>query len=167
VRGAAGQKLDLRFDGVDAVPPELEVLLLDVDHARSQDLRQNPEYHTTAVVGAGSFRIAVGSKEAVQQEADRLVPKEYALENNFPNPFNPSTTIPIAVPQSGGITLKVYNLLGEEVRTLFEGPVETGRHWFTWDGRNNAGAQVASGVYLAKFTADAHVALVRKMILMK
>ena len=96
-----------------------------------------------------------------------VVPKVFALDNNFPNPFNPSTTLPVAVPHTAEISVKVYNILGEEVRTVFAGQVEAGRHWIVWDGKNDAGAPVATGVYLARLTADAGVSMVKKMLLMK
>jgi hypothetical protein len=109
----------------------------------------------------------VGSEEAVRGVLDNLLPKEYALGNNFPNPFNPSTTVPVAIPRNSVVALKVYTILGEEVRTLYAGPIEAGRHWFVWDGTNEQGRSVATGVYLVRLTADGGQRFVGKMLLMK
>ena len=71
------------------------------------------------------------------------------LEQNFPNPFNPSTTIRFGLPVAGEVTLRIYNLIGKEVRTLMKQErLGAGYHLAIWDGTNGAGQQVASGVYL-------------------
>jgi FlgD Ig-like domain len=111
--------------------------------------------------------VLVGDPEEVRKKLDDVVPRAFALGDNFPNPFNPSTTISVAVPLTAEVTLKIYNLLGEEIKTLQAGPLEAGRYWFTWDGRNNSGAQVASGIYLSRLTSSSGVSFTKKMVLMK
>ena len=69
---------------------------------------------------------------------------------NYPNPFNPVTTIQYSIVTSGIIDLAVYNLLGQRVRTLFQGPQESGIHRMTWDSRNDAGRIVSTGIYLLR-----------------
>jgi len=75
-------------------------------------------------------------------------PKDFRLEQNFPNPFNPSTTIPFFLEESSHIKLTVINLMGQTVRTLSEGAMAAGDHFVPWDGRNDAGKIVATGTYL-------------------
>ena len=72
----------------------------------------------------------------------------YKLEANYPNPFNPSTTIKYNLAKSGYTTVKVYNTLGEEVKTLVNGHQTTGEYTITWDGKNNQGSAVTSGIYI-------------------
>ena len=98
------------------------------------------------------------------------VPKEYALHQNYPNPFNPTTSISYDLPISSDVTLKIYNLLGAEVRTLVAGTQETGYYQIVWDGRNGSGIPVASGTYTYRLVATSgskSFVQTHKMILMK
>jgi hypothetical protein len=81
------------------------------------------------------------------------VPTVYALEQNYPNPFNPYTTIKFSLPEQANVNLKIYNLLGQEVATLAEGEMPAAFHNVVWDGRNSAGAQVATGMYFYRIEA--------------
>ena len=77
------------------------------------------------------------------------IPARYALDQNFPNPFNPSTVIGYHLPADARVTLKVFDLLGREVATLVDGPVQAGSHSVTW----NAGS-IGSGIYFARLSAS-------------
>ncbi len=167
VRAIVQEPAQLSFSGVPDVPPQYRVLLIDDERAKVADLRENAEYRFTPATPVSRFRIVVGSEDATRDVLGELLPREFALGNNFPNPFNPATTIPVAVPRHANLTLGVYTILGEEVRTLFAGPLEPGRHWFVWDGKNADGNNVASGVYLLRLTADGGQYLTGKMLLMK
>lgn len=80
---------------------------------------------------------------------DDETPSDFALKQNYPNPFNPSTTIEYVLPASATVSVRVYNLMGQVVRTLVQEEAQTlGRHSVTWDGRSDAGTPVASGTYL-------------------
>jgi hypothetical protein len=94
------------------------------------------------------------------------LPTEFAIEQNYPNPFNPTTTIGYALKERTNVVLKVYDLLGEEVRTLVNEEQSAGVREVVWDGRDNAGSLVSSGVYLYRIQAGNFVKAV-KMILMK
>jgi hypothetical protein len=82
------------------------------------------------------------------------VPETFSLAQNFPNPFNPSTTIRFALPKRSSVALKVYDLLGKEVATLVDEVRQPGYHAVRWDGTNGAGSSVATGIYF--FRMDAH-----------
>jgi hypothetical protein len=84
------------------------------------------------------------------------IPGPYALDQNFPNPFNPSTVIMYHLPAAGRVTLKVFDLLGREIATLVDGPVQAGSHSVTW----NAGS-CGSGVYFARLSASDLVGVLR------
>ncbi|MFH0990090.1 MAG: endo-1,4-beta-xylanase [bacterium] len=88
----------------------------------------------------------------VSVELAEGVPESYRLENNYPNPFNPITQIAYSVPQSSYISLKVYNLLGQEVATLFDGVRQSGKYIATFNGEG-----LASGVYLYRLTGTPSV----------
>ncbi len=90
------------------------------------------------------------------------IPTEYSLSQNYPNPFNPSTKIQYALPVEGSITLKVFNILGQEVMTLINNKLVTaGRHEVTFDA-----SHLPSGIYLYHIQTDGFVK-VKKMILLK
>jgi hypothetical protein len=167
VNSHSKEPVQLAFAGLDEVPHSYAVMLLDRDRAQSIDLRATPEFRFSPARQVSQFSVLVGNPEEVRKKLDDVVPRTFALGDNFPNPFNPSTTIPVAVPLAAEVTLKIYNLLGEEIKTLQAGPLEPGRYWFTWDGRNRGGAQVASGVYLSRLTSSSGVSFTKKMVLMK
>jgi len=83
----------------------------------------------------------------IQIKVAHNLPTRYALHQNYPNPSNSKTTIRYDIPVSRVVTLKVFNLLGQEVRTLVNEKKSAGRYSVTWDGRNNSGGLVASGTY--------------------
>ncbi len=158
---------ELRFAGVENVPPEMHVFLVDESRARSADLRFTGSYAFTPSTDVSKFTVLVGTPDAVSKELASVLPTEFALGANYPNPFNPSTTIPVAVPTASRIALRVYNILGQEIRTVFEGAVEGGRYAFTWDGRSGAGNPVATGVYIVRLTTDTGKHFTAKMLLLK
>jgi hypothetical protein len=94
------------------------------------------------------------------------LPKTFEVHQNFPNPFNPTTTIHYELPQGSEVKLNVYNLLGQKIRTLINTKIEAGRHQIIWDGRNDSGISVASGIYLYHFEAE-YYSKVMKMVLMR
>ena len=94
------------------------------------------------------------------------LPEVYALGFNYPNPFNPETTIKYALPQASDVKLVVYNSIGQVVRTLVNERQSIGRYAFTWDATNDRGQAVSSGIYLYRLQAG-EFAKVRKMLLLK
>lgn len=94
------------------------------------------------------------------------VPMDYALFQNYPNPFNPTTTVEFQVPQTAEVTLKIYNTLGQEVRTLFSGQLDGGRYKAEWDGMNDAGVKMSSGTYIYRMISGEFVQS-KKMTLVK
>jgi len=81
------------------------------------------------------------------------VPASFKVEQNSPNPFNPETVIKFSLPQDARVTLKVYNILGQVVNTLVDEALPAGNHSATWDGKNEQGRDVASGVYFYRIKA--------------
>jgi phosphodiesterase/alkaline phosphatase D-like protein len=168
VRATSRQPAQLAFTGIQRIPAHFEVYLIDEGRAQSANLREDSLYRFTPAAELAKFKVVVGKKEKVQEQISSLtLPQEFALGHNYPNPFNPTTTIPVAIPAASEIKLQVYNLLGAEVKTIYDGSIEAGRYWFNWDGRNELGNQVATGVYLYRLTTNKGVVLVDKMILLR
>ena len=94
-------------------------------------------------------------------------PSAFTLLQNYPNPFNPSTTIRFSVSQGGSAMLEIYDLTGRHVRTLLSGEVSAGTHSVQWDGRDERGSSVGSGVYFYRLRLGSKLESSRKMILMR
>lgn len=82
------------------------------------------------------------------------IPNTYRLHRNYPNPFNPVTKINYDLPEPSVVTLSIYNLLGEKVRTLIDSKIQFGFINLAWNGTNNSGMQVPSGIYIYKINAS-------------
>lgn len=94
------------------------------------------------------------------------IPSEFALDQNYPNPFNPTTAIRFSLPENANVKLQIFDMTGRLVKTMVAGQVEAGVHTMTWNATDNAGAPVASGVYLYRIQAGNFVK-VNKMTLLK
>jgi hypothetical protein len=116
--------------------------------------------------------VVTGSGLAKEPEVDEpevvkfKVVTSYELSQNYPNPFNPSTKISFALPEATEVSLKIYDVAGQLVQTLVAGIIEAGRHQVVWDGTNQNGMQVASGVYFYQLRAG-EFKQVRKMSLLR
>ena len=101
------------------------------------------------------------------------IPTVYELQNNYPNPFNPSTTIQYGLPKQSNVTVKIYSLLGQEVKTLVNNDQSPSYYRVVWNGTDNYGSHVSSGVYFIRITAQSSepnskpFIQVKKMLLMK
>jgi photosystem II stability/assembly factor-like uncharacterized protein len=93
-------------------------------------------------------------------------PAEFSLLQNYPNPFNPSTTINYSLPQNASVKLVVYDILGKEVRTLVNSREDAGRYQVQWNGLNNSGHAVSTGIYIYRINAGDFVHQ-KKMMFMK
>jgi hypothetical protein len=94
------------------------------------------------------------------------LPKDFQLSQNYPNPFNPETKINYYTPVDGIVTLAVYNLLGQRVKTLYDGFIPSGQHSVTFDGKDKAGNLVPSGVYIYQLRSG-NTTVSKKMLLLK
>ncbi len=122
----------------------------------------NSKGQTSAFSEIGQF--AVKSVTAVTNQKS-LIPKEFAVSQNYPNPFNPSTIINYALPKSSLVTIKIYNILGQEVKTLINSQHQPGYYTAQWNGDNNSGHTVASGIYIYRVEAGQYVKTMKMMLL--
>jgi len=113
------------------------------------------------------FTMALGNPgENTQTAGESVLPKEFALRQNAPNPFNPSTSISYDLPKACNVELDIYNVLGQNVKTLVSGYQEAGSQSIIWDGTDNTGSSVASGIYFYRITAGDFSAT-KKMMMLK
>jgi flagellar hook assembly protein FlgD len=96
----------------------------------------------------------------------KVAPSVYALSKNYPNPFNPTTTIDYSIPQAGNVELVIYNTAGQKVRTLINQMQDASFYKVVWDGRDESGQSVASGIYFYRLVAG-NFSKIEKMTLIK
>ena len=104
---------------------------------------------STGLPPAGIAVLRDAENTAVGEEMVQILPQQAILSPAYPNPFNALTTIPFVLESNRVQTrLAVYDSLGRRVRVLAQGPLEAGRHVYSWDGRNEVGRTVGNGTYL-------------------
>ena len=101
------------------------------------------------------------------KEVGGAKPTTYALEQNYPNPFNPSTKIRFALPKEEHVRLQIFDVTGALVKTLLNEAVRAGNMEVTWDGTNQAGTKVTSGMYFYRLEAGSSFLATKKMLLLK
>jgi hypothetical protein len=111
-----------------------------------------------------SFKISYSN--TVAQKRDGTTPDRFELSQNYPNPFNSSTRFGFDLPQSSHVRLEIYNQLGQKVRTLAEGYLPAGTYRMDWDGANDAGVSVVSGLYICRLEGNGSQTI-RKMLYLK
>lgn len=116
---------------------------------------------------ADVIRVTVNGGTAVSTEPVAEVPEGFMLHNNYPNPFNPTTTIRYEISEPGQVSLAVYNVLGQQVAELVSGAQRAGVYEVNWDGRDAGGQTAASGVYLYRLTFDGRRSQSKIMTLLK
>jgi hypothetical protein len=149
----------------------------DTTHYLDETVVEESEYHyhVTADYDAGesvpSNTVTVYIPLGV--DGTELIPDVFALHQNFPNPFNPLTALPYDVPEIADVKIDIYNLLGQNIRTLVTGEHEPGFYRATWNGKNDRGTLVTTGVYIYQITARSNATgevaftKTRKLVLMK
>ncbi|KPK96162.1 hypothetical protein AMJ80_01530 [bacterium SM23_31] len=137
------------------------------DNSSSQIANINETYvfQPDIVVGNATSPFMLTST-ATKIEQNLGLPKEFRLYDNYPNPFNPETTIRYEIPTSSFVTLRIYNVMGEVVRTLVYTQKDPGRYSAVWDGTNEFGQTVSSGLYIYRMQAGKFTA-VKKMLFIK
>ena len=95
-----------------------------------------------------------------------LIPESFTLYQNYPNPFNPSTTIKYALSNNGYVNVSIYNVKGELVKTLFNGPQNKGKNSLIWNATNNENAPMAGGLYIYSISTENSI-YSKKMMLLK
>ena len=134
----------------DGSPSELRATLID-DFGSFRSVRErvaSPNREFMRIVSSDGFATAV-------EDTRFVVPSDYVLSANYPNPFNPSTSFTFTLPLDKRISIKIYDVMGRLVATLVDDELyAAGTHQATWDGTSMAGIQVASGTYLYTLEHD-------------
>jgi parallel beta-helix repeat protein len=118
------------------------------------------------LVGTDAREIPVSIITGINGRNESM-PKDYSLNQNYPNPFKSETFIKYGLPKSADVQIKVYNLLGQEIRNLVSEHKEAGFYTVTWDALDNSNSKVSPGIYIYEFTADDNFINKKKMIVLK
>jgi hypothetical protein len=130
-------------------------------------LLNNPEEIIVEnIIAADEMNRSIPDVEIEIQYENPNMPLNYMLSQNFPNPFNPATAIKFSIPKNEFVTIKVYDIIGREIKTLFSGNTNAGIYLLNWDGADNTGMQVSSGTYIYRMTAGSYRES-KKMIYLK
>ena len=103
--------------------------------------------------------------EQPEQIAVVEIPEKFSLSGNYPNPFNPETTIKFGLPEESRVTIEIFNVLGQKVKQLLDGEKPAGYHSVPWDGRNEFGKNVGAGMYLCRMQAGNFIKTQKMMLL--
>jgi hypothetical protein len=118
------------------------------------------------LIGTDAVRLNVDISGELEFKESGSAPEHFSLSQNYPNPFNPQTTISYSLPQDAHVRLAVYNILGQKVRTLVDKHQSAGVQTVSWEGTDDKGNQVSSGVYFYKVEAG-EFSDMKKMLLVK
>lgn len=154
---------------IDGLPPGSLTLIVDGEGFNSA--QANLSFAPSDFTLARSFAVDVATTIPGSTTGTR-VPQVYELGQNYPNPFNPTTTIRFGLPVASTVTMRIYNLLGQQIATLLSGQFAAGVHQTIWDGRDSQGRLIASGVYFYRLEAtsasgDASFSQMKRMLMIK
>ncbi|MCK6621613.1 MAG: choice-of-anchor D domain-containing protein [Calditrichaceae bacterium] len=168
---SSGRIVDFRLRNLENLPANFRVVLFDAKYRNRYHLSEGQRVSLRDLSPGedNRFVLLVGTDSFIEAESGNVVlmqPSDHALLENYPNPFNPETYIRYRLASSAKVSLKIYNLLGQEVASLVDEFQPAGFYEVRWDGRARSGGEAASGVYF--FTINAgEFTRTQKMILLR
>ncbi len=171
----AGDEVSLAFLGIEDLPTGAAVYLVDQHLANFIDIRKESSYHfflgkrdLISTEEDTRFVLLVGSEDFIDEQREQLpqFPTVTALYQNYPNPFNPSTIIRYDIATSSTVELRIYDARGALVKTLYQGHRKPGRYEVGWNGENERGIKVASGIYFYRLQTE-NFMQTRKLVLLR
>ncbi|QQS36570.1 MAG: choice-of-anchor D domain-containing protein [Ignavibacteriales bacterium] len=159
----------LNFEELSSLPDGFEIYLFDMDREISI-----PTYNNTATLkltkaNAKNLKLIIGTAEFAKENSGNipLTPVDFILNQNYPNPFNPSTSISYSLRERSVVTIEIFDLLGRKIKTILNSESQSsGNHIVYWNGLNESGENVSSGVYLYRLKANEFINT-KKMMLIK
>ena len=153
VKSIQGERSTFTVQGLDEMS-HVEVYLFDLAEGRSHNLKDNPIVYLEPEKEFTRYRLAFGDADFIADQEGKLIPEIFTLKQSYPNPFVDQTTLEYSLPEQEYVELDIYNVLGQRVRTLISEEKEVGFHRVVWDGTNDVGDPVASGIYMYVFRTD-------------
>ncbi|MBX7153182.1 T9SS type A sorting domain-containing protein [bacterium] len=153
--GAEKTSVQLYIADIAGLPAGYEVWMIDRGHNEVHTISDGKIDINVSSKKPAHYRLMAGTQAYLEQQQSTLIPTQYYLGQNYPNPFNPTTSIRYGLPQPSKVRLTVYNILGQEVVTLFNGLQNASSYVIPWNGRNGVGQTVASGLYIYRLETQA------------
>ncbi|MFZ1082077.1 MAG: fibronectin type III domain-containing protein [Candidatus Kryptoniota bacterium] len=155
----------IKFIGLDQIPSNFDVYLFDASRNSWIDMRSSGSYSFVPSASTTSFELLVGKDNLIKRDITN--PTDFEVGNNYPNPFNPSTTIPVYIFKEANIKIEVYNVIGQKVAEVYNGDASAGQHLFKWNGTDGIGRELSSGIYLYRVSASLGYSVTHKMVFIK
>lgn len=163
--------LKMKFQQITNLYDDWLIYLFDLSEDIAINLKDQSEISFKPVakeMNRKPYKLIIGTEAFVLQNSEEipLIPLEFELFQNYPNPFNAATTISFNLPKRMHVSVKIYNILGQLVKALVDEEVHGGHHKIQWDGRNNHGNLVSTGLYIVRLDSKDKIA-VKKLLLIK
>ena len=161
INGSSFTENDWHHIGIEGtVPEEATIVQVGIMHIQ-------PTNDDHGSIYVDMLKMHRGWTLATDDDGTTLRPEKFSLGNNYPNPFNPTTTIDFSVPVQSGVTFTIYNVLGEEMYRMSDDNLTSGVYRVRWNGKNKYGVQVPSGIYFYQLEAGESFRQTKKMTLLK
>jgi hypothetical protein len=157
-----GGNYEISFRDLEHLPDEWQLFLDDPERGYATDIKKAGGIYGLYSKGRSTarFRIVAGTSDFIKNHIERTAPADFVLAQNYPNPFNPATIIKYTVPDftrgkniaETRITIHIYNIKGQQLKTLLDDVANPGYHKIRWDGRNRSGKLVSSGAYFYRIS---------------
>ncbi len=159
-KNITGENITLKVNGIENFPGD-EVYLLDKTLNQFYNLMQQSTFLINPSIKKRNYSLLIGTAEYINSLKTDLMPHEFSLYQNYPNPFNPTTTIRYQVPMKSHVNITIYDILGNEVKTLVNKEEQPGSYEVEFNGQN-----ISSGVYFYRITSGSFTQT-KKMLLLK
>jgi flagellar hook assembly protein FlgD len=167
VNSSEAGKVHVAMAGIEGINSQSQILLLRFEVLASSKQKQSTQLILVrALANDRIVKTIPGGEVRFTDTKSKIIPGNFALFHNYPNPFNSSTQIEFQLPQSAHVSIKIYNLRGNEIRTILNENKPAGSYRITWDGKNNHGTAMPSGIYMLQLKSNGYVQS-KKMIMMK
>jgi hypothetical protein len=152
VRSNTDSDVDLSWSMVKDPPTDMDVRLVDLNTRKVLDLRSEEQFSLGVIDPRYDRRVKIiaGDESEVAariRDVLSMIPEELSISGNYPNPFNPSTTIRYGLPEPRNVRMTVVNIMGQEIAELVSGWQDMGRYEVVWNGQSGDGGSLSSGIY--------------------
>jgi hypothetical protein len=169
------ERIDDPINELDGLYAQLDLVNIEfVEELENEDKSVGIDYtnHVTQEIGKFQTRRAdiwekINNLLDIDDGNEIIIPSYPVLASNYPNPFNPETTISFSIPKDAKVNLAIFNIKGQKVKTIANGEFERGKHQVVWNGKDKNNKSVASGVYFYKLDVNGKTEAVKKCMLLK